>query len=251
MADFDALIAEADAAPIDGWDFSWLDGRATEERPTWGYSRLVAARAASASAMLDVQSGGGELLAGLPAWPPLLVATEGYAPNVAKAAQRLRSRGGFVVQADDDRAALPFPDATFDLVTSRHPITAWWSELARVLAPGGTYLSQEVGPDSARELSERIMGPWPPGSVRDPEQARAAAEAAGLDVVDLRSERLRMTFGDVGAVVYFLRLVVWIVPGFTVERFGPQLLDLHREIEGNGPFVAHASRFLIEAVKPS
>jgi hypothetical protein len=31
------LIAEAEAADVTGWDFSWLDGRATEERPPWGY----------------------------------------------------------------------------------------------------------------------------------------------------------------------------------------------------------------------
>src|SRR6478609_5457927 len=144
MADFDALVAEAEAVPIEGWDFSWLDGRATEERPSWGYSQLVAERARSATAMLDVQSGGGELLAGLPTWPSLLVATEGYAPNVARAARRLRPQGASVVQADADRPALPFASGAFDLVTSRHPITAWWPELARVLAPGGTYLSQEV-----------------------------------------------------------------------------------------------------------
>jgi hypothetical protein len=43
--------------------------------------------------MLDLQSGGGELLAGLPTLPPLMVATEGYTPNVAVAARRLRPRG--------------------------------------------------------------------------------------------------------------------------------------------------------------
>lgn len=31
--DFDALLAEADAAPVDGWDFSWLQGRATDSWP--------------------------------------------------------------------------------------------------------------------------------------------------------------------------------------------------------------------------
>ena len=36
-----------------------------------------------------------------------------------------------------------------------------------------------------------------------------------------------MTFDDVGAVVYFLRLVVWIVPGFSVERFEDRLRELH------------------------
>lgn len=250
MAAFEDLVAEADAALIDGWDFSWLDGRATEERPSWGYSGLVAERARSAEAMLDLQSGGGELLAGLPVLPPLLVATEGYEPNVVKAGQLLHPRGGFVIQAHDDRPSLPLPDDAFDLVTSRHPITAWWTEIERVLAPGGTYLSQEVGPDSVRELSERIMGPWPPDTARQPEEARRQAEAAGLEVRDLRFERLPMTFDDIGAVVYFLRLVIWIVPGFSVERFRPQLLALHQEIEADGPFVAHASRFLIEASKP-
>jgi hypothetical protein len=68
--------------------------------------------------------------------------------------------------------------------------------------------------------------------------------------VDLRLERLRTEFHDVGAVIYFLRLVVWIVPGFTVERFRDRLRTLHDRIERDGPFVAHATRFLVEARRP-
>lgn len=64
MASFEALVQEAAAAPVDGWDFSWLDGRATEERPSWGYQRLLSTKLAAASAALDVQTGGGEVLAG-------------------------------------------------------------------------------------------------------------------------------------------------------------------------------------------
>ena len=60
--EFDVLVAEAEAAPVAGWDFSWLDGRVTEERPVWGYSRMVAARLAGVDALLDVQTGGGEML---------------------------------------------------------------------------------------------------------------------------------------------------------------------------------------------
>ncbi len=58
-----------------------------------------------------------------------------------------------------------------------------------------------------------------------------------------------MTFDDIGAVVYFLRLVIWIVPGFTVEQFRDRLRDLHEHIEANGPFRATSTRFLIEARK--
>jgi SAM-dependent methyltransferase len=250
MPSFDARVDEAERAPIDGWDFSWLDGRATEERPSWRYSERVTERAAAATKMLDLQSGGGEMLANLPSFPPLLVATEGYAPNVVVASRHLRPRGAYVVATQDDQPALPFTGDAFDLVTSRHPVTTWWDEIARVLRSGGSYFSQQVGPDSVRELSERIMGPWPPGSPRDPERARQSAERVGLIVTDLRHERLRTEFFDIGAVVYFLRLVVWIVPGFTVARYRDQLRALHDEIERDGPFVTYASRFLIEATKP-
>jgi SAM-dependent methyltransferase len=251
MMTFDELVAEAEAAPIEGWDFTWLEGRATEDRPSWRYSERVAERAARASWMLDLQSGGGEMLAGLPRVPQLMVATEGYPPNVVVAARRLRPRGAHVVAAQDAGPTLPFRDEVFDLATSRHPVDTSWEEIDRVLRRGGRYLSQQVGPHTVRELSEFMLGPLPAGSKRDPELARRAAQAAGLVVEDLRYERLRTVFYDVGAVVYFLRLVVWIVPGFTVERFRERLRALHEQIERDGSFVAFASRFLIEASKPA
>ena len=167
---FDELIDEASAAPVVGWDFGWLAGRATEERPSWRYSSMVAERIESASVVADLQSGGAEMLSGLPRLPRLFVATERFAPNLVLAACRIRPRGVFVVAAHDDRAALPFASDTFDLVTSRHPVDTWWTEIAR-LRPGGTYLSQQVGPRSVHELSERFLGPLPPGSKRDPRLA--------------------------------------------------------------------------------
>ncbi|MFJ1899282.1 MULTISPECIES: class I SAM-dependent methyltransferase [unclassified Streptomyces] len=250
-ARFDALVAEADTVSVAGWDFSWLDGRATEQRPSWGYARAMGERLGRASAALDIQTGGGEVLAAAPKLPPLTVATESWPPNIARATALLHPLGAAVV-ADADEPPLPFGDAAFDLVVSRHPVTTWWDEIARVLAPGGTYFSQQVGPASVFELVEYFLGPQPPEvrGGRDPEQARAAAEAAGLEVVDLRLERLRTEFLDIGAVVYFLRKVIWMVPGFTVERYRPQLAALHRRIEDEGPFVAHTTRFLIEARKP-
>jgi len=245
----EALIEEAEAAPIEGWDFSWLDGRATEERPSWGYSRLLASRASAASSLLDLQTGGGELLSQLPELPRLTVATEDWPPNVPRAASRLHPRVAWVVVAQEDRAALPFGSRTFDLVASRHPVETSWAEVARVLRPGGRYLSQQIGPHSMREVTEFFLGPRPHTWRRSPEEARNKAIAAGLRVDDLRMERLRTTFSDVGAVVYFLRLVVWIVPDFSVETYRERLVALHREIAENGPFVAHATRFIIEAVK--
>ncbi|WP_194818150.1 class I SAM-dependent methyltransferase [Nocardia sp. XZ_19_385] len=252
---FEDLVAEAESVSVDGWDFSWLDGRATEQRPSWGYQRLMSARLAEVDSALDIQTGGGEVLAGAvlkhrKTLPPTMVATESWPPNVDKATQLLHPLGAVVV-ADSDEPPLPFADNAFDLITSRHPVRAWWAEIARVLRPGGSYLSQHVGPASVFELVEYFLGPQPEARKgRDPEDARKEAEAAGLEVVDLRLERLRTEFNDIGAVIYFLRKVIWMVPGFTVDQYLEQLRELHEQIEADGPFVATTTRFLIEARKP-
>lgn len=247
MKTFAELIAEGESVPVEGWDFSWFAGRATEARPSWGYARLMGERMAGAERALDLQTGGGEVLAGIPHPPPVLTATEGWPPNLALARQRLAPLGGTVVELAE-QAALPFADGSFDLVTSRHPVQVDWPEVARVLAPGGAYLSQHVGPGSVRELTDFMMGPQPVGQGRHPELARAQATTAGLEVVELRAESLPMAFFDVAAVVVFLRKVIWIVPGFTVDAYRDRLAALH---DGEWPFTATSERFLIEARKPS
>jgi hypothetical protein len=119
-----------------------------------------------------------------------------------------------------------------------------------VLTPGGTYFSQQIGAGSNRELTDFMMGPQPVSERHSAARARSQAEQAGLEVVDLREESLRVTFDDVGAVVVFLRLVVWTVPDFSVDRYRGPLARLHEQIESNGPFVSHAHRFPIEAARP-
>ncbi|WP_137824785.1 class I SAM-dependent methyltransferase [Brevibacterium sp. 2SA] len=248
-ASFDDLIALGSSADVSGWDFAWLAGRATEERPPWGYARQLADRLAVASASLDIQTGGGEVLAEAAVVPPTAVATESWPPNIARATRLLHPRG-VVVVADPDEPPLPFAEAAFDLVTSRHPATIWWDEIARVLTPGGTYFAQHVGPANVFELIEFFLGPQPEARLgRRPEAEAAAAEAAGLRIVDMQTARLRIEIHDVAAVVYLLRKVIWWVPGFTVERYRDRLRDLHDRIESEGPFIAHATRHLIEARK--
>ena len=243
-------MAEADSASVDGWDFSWLDGRATEQRPSWGYQRLMSRRLATVSAALDIQTGGGEVLAGAETFPPTMAAVEPWPPNAALATKLLHPRG-VVVVAIPNEPPLPFSGEAFDLVTSRHPNTVWWAEIARVLRPAGTYLAQHVGPASVSELIEYFIGPQPEAwARREPDTEAAQARAAGLQVVNMRMERLRQEYFDVGAVIYFLRKVIWAVPDFTVERYREKLRELHERIEADGPFVAHSTRVIVEARKP-
>jgi hypothetical protein len=247
MQTFEELVALGSEADVTGWGFGWLDGRATEERPGWGYAGMLADRLSRAQASLDLDTGGGEVLAEARTFPPVAVATESWAPNVTKATALLHPRGVAVVRTEPDNG-LPFADASFDLVTSRHPVSPDWPEIMRVLQPGGTYLAQHIGPASGFELIEYFLGPLPEARRgRDPRTEVAAAEAAGLEIADLREARLRIEILDVAAVVYLLRKLVWWVPDFTVDKYRERLRALHEEIRSRGPFVAHSTRHLIDA----
>jgi SAM-dependent methyltransferase len=247
MRSFDDLVAEAEAADVGGWGFDWLDGRATEERPPWGYARLLADRLAGAAAALDLDTGGGEVVAEAARLPPRMVVTESWPPNAERARALLGPRGVTVLETPPG-APLPLPDATFDLVSARHPVRPDWPEIHRVLTPGGEYVAQHVGPASAFELIELFLGPRPAErAARDPHDEARQAEAAGLTVVDLRTARCRMEFHDVGAVVWILRKCVWWVPDFTVDHYRDRLLALDARMRTGEPFVAHSTRHLVVA----
>jgi SAM-dependent methyltransferase len=253
---FEDLLAEGAAVDVAGWDFSWFEGRATEARPPWGYAKMLGERLSALArvpnaAALDLQTGGGEVLATAHAAPATLVATESWPPNIEVARRNLARLGAQVVPVSDELSDLPFENATFDLVVSRHPVAVPWKEVSRVLKKGGSYFSQEVGDGSVRELTEFMMGPLSASdrSARLPRRAAEAAGQAGLTVNDLRVFRGRMEFYDVAAVVYFLRKVIWIVPGFSVDAYRDRLRTLHDNIQADGPFIATTARFLIEARK--
>ena len=146
-------------------------------------------------------------------------------------------------------APIPLPDGAADLVTSRHPVAPDWAEIARMLAPGGQYLAQHVGPGSAFELIEAVHGPTTEAQRRGrhPDDEVAAAEAAGLEILERREARLRMEFFDIGAVTWILRKCPWWVPGFGVDTHREQLLEVDRIIRRDGAFVAHSTRHLLRA----
>lgn len=247
MTPFDALVVDGQSADVTGWGFDWLAGRATEERPPWGYARLLAQRMARVQSALDLDTGGGEVLAEMPRLPPLTCATEAWPPNAHRARERLGALGVQVVEILND-APLPFADASFELVSARHPVRPDWPEIRRVLQPGGHYFAQHIGPGSAFELIEYFLGPQPQARhKRDPQAEAADAQAAGMTITDLRVARCRMVFHDVGAVIWTLRKCVWWVPDFSVQKYHGKLFALDAQMRQGIPFVAHSTRHLIEA----
>ena len=119
---------------------------------------LAAGLACGARRVLDVGCGAGHTALAFAASGAEVVALD-LTPEMLDQGRRLASaRGASVSFREGDVADLPFPDASFDLVTSRfsaHHYTrpgAALAEVARVLAPGGSLLLIDaVAPEDAAQ----------------------------------------------------------------------------------------------------
>lgn len=249
MSSFDLLLAEAERLPIEGWDFSRIGGRWRRGHPPWDLHALARELLTHATSALDLGTGGGEFLASLAPLPRRTVATEGYAPNLEVARERLATLGVQVVPIGEDQR-IDLPSNAFDVVLARHE-SFDAREVVRVLKPGGVFATQQVGGDNYQELEHRFGLPSEPAfnqlatlSAFGDELARA-----GLRVDTLRESRYPDSFADVGALIYFLRAAPWEVPGFSVARFRSVLADIHQQIETSGPWQLVAHRFLAVATR--
>jgi SAM-dependent methyltransferase len=256
MATFEQLVAEALEAPFSGWDFSWLAARSSSEPAPWSYRREVARRAANAAAMLDMGTGGGERLSRLGLRPGRTVATEAWPPNVPVAAGRLRPLGVAVVQdegsadnmaEDPARGRLPFRDGAFDLITNRHEAFLA-AEVSRVLAPGGTFVTQQIDCHAADDWYRLLGLPVPdqPGSWLP--LAERQLRAAGLTVQRAVAGEERELFQDVAGIIYYLRAASWAVPEYSFDRFAGRLRELH-ETPDAWPVVYRQRQFLVIATQ--
>ena len=233
--------------PFTGWDFSYLDGRMTEGQIPWSYPDRAAELMRRSSSMIDLETGGGEKLLSLcEHWPPRVIATEDYLPNFELATQRLSPLGVEIVKAPVSTIhPMPFADCDFDLVLNRH--AAFNSgEVARVLTGGGTFLTQQVHGMSAWDL-QAVFGTEPQWPDSTPEKYVPLLEAAGLTIVNIQEWEGNLSFSDVGAIVYYLKAVSWLVPGFAVETHLRPLFVLQDRLEAGEGLHFYSARYIIEA----
>lgn len=246
---FEELVEEALAQEFSGWDFSWMRGRYYESEPFWNYRQMVIDRMRGITSMLDMGTGGGEFLASLPGLPQATFATESYPPNIPVATQRLHPLG-VKVETVQDGQNLPLPDAMFDLVINRHEYYDA-EEVKRILKPGGIFLTQQVGPRNCVELNQYLGAPIDANVAHwKLDQEIGALEQAGFSVLQSHEQVMESNFYDIGAVVFYLKVIEWQIEGFTVAKYEQRLRDIHEHIEKQGAFFATEQRFLIEAKKP-
>ena len=241
---------EESIAHIHGWDFSHINDRYTEEDDfPWNYRELILSRLTPDMKLLDIDTGGGEFLLSLGHPHINCAATENYPPNIELCRETL-SPLGIDFRPADGNGPLPFADGSFDMVIDRHgdfnP-----REIHRVLKQGGIFITQQVGADNDRALVELLLDPVPP--LPFPEQYLSIAEekfrTAGFEILEQAECFRPIKFYDVGALVWFARIIEWEFPGFSVDTCLPRLLNAQHLLEERGSLDAVVHRFMLVAQK--
>jgi SAM-dependent methyltransferase len=248
--EFDRLISDALSRPYSGWDFSFLGDRWKTSEPSWDYPALARKRMLVVKSMLDLDTGGGELFSSFAPFTPHTWATESYPPNIPIAKQRLEPLGVKVISEYSD-AAIPLPSASLDLVIDRHGSYSE-SELMRLLKPGGIFLTEQVGGKNCFRLNELLQDePEFMYSYWTRDLITHQLTDAGFELHSVQEEFPPAEFADIGAVVFYLRIITWQVADFSVEKYRDKLFAIHQNIQASGPLQVNDHRILVEAHKPN
>ena len=233
-----------------GWDFSHLDGRWEGEDIPWDYKIVLQTYLKSTDKLLDMGTGGGEFLLSLGHPYELTSVTEAYPPNVLLCKEKLAPLGITVEQVFDD-AILPFENDGFDMIINRHEAFDA-REIGRILKGGGHFVTQQVGGKNDMDLAMRLIdGLEPPFPQHTLENNVAALRAEHFEILRAEEVFTPIRFFDVGALVYFCKIIEWEFPGFSVEKYYDKLVRCQEEIEEKGYIEGTEHRFVIVAQQQS
>ncbi|MHA2034847.1 MAG: class I SAM-dependent methyltransferase [Promethearchaeota archaeon] len=247
---FDFLISEAEH-PFSGWDFSYINNRFVEFPLTWSYSSKVLPLIRTSESLLDMGTGGGEMLATLSPLPRNTCATEGYEPNFSVAKNKLEPLGVKVVAPKND-GNLPFNNEEFELIINRHE-SYNPKEVHRVLKHEGIFITQQVGDNNNSKLRQLLAGTQASQNEGkwNLEYATNELETAGFEIIEGKQDITLTRIFDVGAIVYYLKAIPFDFPDFTVEKYYNKLEEINEYINNKGylDLDMNNHRFIIKAKK--
>ena len=120
----------------------------------------------------------------------------------------------------------------------------------RLLKKGGLFITQQVGSENDRELVEMVLPGTPkPFPDMNLSRQRKAFEEAGFEILQAEEAFLPIKFYDVGAFVWFARIIEWEFPDFSVNNCFDKLLEMQKTLEEKGEVAGTTHRYLIVARK--
>lgn len=237
-----------EAHAFKGWDFSYINGRWANEDLPWDYHSIVLSFLKNSDKILDMGTGGGEFVLTLNHPYTLTSVTEAYPPNVKVCKEILEPLGITVKQVykDDD---LPFENSSFDVIINRHESFNTY-EVNRILKKDGFFITQQVGGKNNNDLSRQLIDNFYPQFLNQTlENNVRELEKNGFTILKSGEVFTPIYFYDVGALVYFAKIIEWEFPGFSVDACFENLIKLQKEIEVNGFIKGTEHRFYIVAQK--
>ncbi len=235
---------------ITGWDFTPLtkSGRMQESPLPWDYHATVKEYIPGVIRMLDMGTGGGEFLMTLLPLPKESFATERYEPNVKIAEENLKPIGVKVISGYKDNA-LPFENNFFDLVINRHEYYDP-AEVHRILKLGGYFITQQVKGNCDNSITDLFA------SNNDNDfkewcfdKATVELKNYGFEILN-KGEAIGFTiFSDIEALVSYIKVINWLVPDFSIEKYSETLNKVKLIIEEKGCFKSTLDRFFLVSKK--
>lgn len=245
-------LHEEKIAHIHGWNFSHINGKYEEEHDLpWNYKAIIKDFLKPEMKLLDIDTGGGEFLLSLNHPYCNLAATENYPPNVELCETKLIPLGINFQKADSDNK-LPFDSQEFDIIINRHgdyrPDEIW-----RLLKSDGIFITEQVGAENDRELVKLLLDDVPDIPFPDQYLKIAQKKFEKLGFAIIRSEEVfrPIKFWDVGALVWFARIIEWEFPNFNVRDCLENLYHAQEILEEKGVIEGMIHRFLLVAKKQS
>lgn len=225
---FDELKRIADSVgQRRGWDFSRI--RDARDPVPWDYEEVVRRYLRTTDRVLDIGTGGGERFlalapefsegVGIDADPAQIqTARENLPPSVAQ-------RVSFQLMNAQD---LQYEDNSFDVVLNRHA-SVYPGEIARVLRPGGYFITQMVGPHNTRNICSSFGcgpgGEYEPEPLQDLPSLVKGFEAQDCAVVARAEYDVGYYFLDVESLIFWLKAIP-IPEDFAIEQHWQQVTQI-------------------------
>ena len=231
-----------------GWDFSHLDSRWNSEPLPWDYKNIVQKYLLPQHQLLDIGTGGGEFLLSLEHPYKNTSVTESWKPNIALCKKQLSPLGIRVYPVQND-AQLPIEDNMFDIVINKQA-SYDLHEVSRVLRTNGVFITQQVGANNNRDLARRLNPSHPPiYSNFSLSTELPKFESNGFTIKYSNESYPGLRFFDIGALVFWARIIKWEFPEFSVDNNFNELCALQDELLEKGFVQSSQHRFIFIAQK--
>ena len=198
--------------------------------------------------LLDMGTGGGEILLSIGHPHKNTCATESWLPNYELCMQKLAPLGITVARTYEDEK-IPFNDEQFHVVTNRHE-SFDLNEVDRVLKPGGYFITQQVGAENYTEFAQRLnddyRAQYPGHSLENYTQN---LRDIGYHILASNEIKYTAKFHDVGALVFYAKIIEWEYPNFSVKTHLKKLFACQQELEEKGTLEGTEHRFFLVAQK--